>query len=106
MASAGSNLMTTTTNDTNTNDNNNHIRTWDEPMEVVSLVGTLTFTHKHLHMSVSDRYGTVFGGHVMAGTIFTTLELVLGTIGGVAFQREMDPQTGYGELVVSSPQNE
>lgn len=28
------------------------------------------------------------------------LELVLGTLPGVAFTREIDPQTGYDELVV------
>jgi uncharacterized protein len=85
----------------NHRNHDNDLQAWNERMELISLVGTLTFTHKHLHMSVSDQHGTVFGGHVMAGTVFTTLELVLGTIGGVAFRREMDPQTGYGELVVS-----
>ena len=37
----------------------------------------------------------------MGGTVFTTLELVLGTLPGVRFTREMDAATGYDELVVA-----
>ena len=51
-------------------------------------------------MSVSDSEGTVIGGHVISGRVFTTLELVLGTIQGVTFVREIDEQTGYLELTV------
>ena len=52
--------------------------------------------------SVSRRDGTVVGGHVMAGRIFTTLELVVGTLPGVHFCRETDDATGFDELVVRS----
>jgi uncharacterized protein len=55
---------------------------------------------KHLHITVSDGRGQAFGGHLVSGVVHTTLELVLGTIEGVAFRRELDPRTGYGELVV------
>jgi predicted DNA-binding protein with PD1-like motif len=80
----------------------NEIKEWKERLEIVSLVGTFSGDGKHLHMSVSDKDGNVFGGHLIAGTIFTTLELVLGTIGNVAFSREQDDRTGYAELVVRS----
>lgn len=108
----------------NNKNNKNDIRTWNERMEVVSLVGTFavsssvaassshdsdtttTVIKKHLHMSVSDKDGNVYGGHVIAGTIFTTLELVLGTIQDVTFHRESDETTGYSELVVRSSSNE
>ena len=50
--------------------------------------------------SISQRDGSVLGGHVMGGKVFTTLELVLGTLPGVVFTREVDPETGYDELVV------
>lgn len=73
-----------------------------ENVEVVSLVGTFTASgHKHVHISVANGKGSVFGGHLVAGTVFTTLELVFGTISNVSFQREMDARTGYTELVVS-----
>ena len=55
---------------------------------------------KHLHMSLSDKNGTVVGGHVVSGKVFTTMEIVLGTIQGVCFKREMDKTTGYRELIV------
>lgn len=38
----------------------------------------------------------------MGGKVFTTLELVLGTLPGVTFTREPDADTGYSELVVRS----
>lgn len=80
----------------------NEVREWRERLEVVSLVGTFSKEGKHLHMSVSDGKGNVFGGHVMSGTIFTTLELVIGVIRDVEFSREQDPATGYKELVVKA----
>lgn len=78
----------------------NEIKDWVERMEVVSLVGTLSPSGKHLHMALSDKDGIVIGGHLVAGRVFTTLELVLGTIQNVSFQRETDEATGYRELVV------
>jgi hypothetical protein len=56
----------------------------------------------HVHMSVSDKDGNAIGGHLIDGTIFTTLELVIGTIQGVSFTREVDSKTGFDELVVRS----
>lgn len=79
----------------------NEVREWNERLEVVSLVGTFSKEGKHLHMSVSDGTGNVFGGHVMSGKIYTTLELVIGVILDVEFSREQDPATGYKELVVN-----
>ena len=71
------------------------IRTYHRHFEIVSLVGTFSadtqgkVSLKHLHMSVSDSEGQVIGGHLISGRVYTTLELVLGTIQGVAFQREV-----------------
>ena len=77
------------------------IKHFQEHFEIVSLIGTFSDDGgKHLHMSVSNANGDVLGGHVISGVVFTTLELVLGTISGVAFTREQDDQTGYKELVV------
>lgn len=77
------------------------VKTFDEHFEIVSLIGTFSADGgKHLHISVSNADGDVVGGHLMSGVVFTTLELVLGTISGVAFTREQDYQTGYKELVV------
>jgi len=80
----------------------NPLRTWDKPMEIVSMTGTVSDNGKHLHVSVSDETGSVFGGHLVSGTIHTTLELVLGSIEGVVFHRKHDDETGYKELEISS----
>ncbi len=79
----------------------NDVKEWKERLEVVSLVGTFSRDGKHLHMSVSDGKGNVFGGHVISGKIFTTLELVIGVVLNVDFSRVQDPNTGYKELVVN-----
>mmetsp|Transcript_43035 Transcript_43035/g.124465 ORF Transcript_43035/g.124465 Transcript_43035/m.124465 type:complete len:157 (-) Transcript_43035:2742-3212(-) len=79
----------------------NEIKEWNERLEILSIVGTFSADGgKHLHMAVSDKNGNVFGGHVIDGKIFTTLELVIGTIDTVAFTREIDEKTGFDELVV------
>jgi predicted DNA-binding protein with PD1-like motif len=77
-------------------------KTWNEPLEIVSLTGTFTVDAKHLHICVADATGRTFGGHLVEGTILTTLELVLGTIEGVVFRRTLDDATGYTELVVDA----
>jgi predicted DNA-binding protein with PD1-like motif len=82
-------------------DKGNENRSFEERLEIVSLVGTFSSTGKHLHMSVSDSKGQTFGGHFISGRIFTTVELVLGTIDNVEFKREIDDKTGYKELVVT-----
>lgn len=85
-------------------------RTWNEPLEIVSLVGTIAVDVKekskhnvsfHLHMSVSDKDGAVYGGHFVKGVVNTTMELVIGTISHVQFSRVYDPSTGYRELEVT-----
>jgi len=77
--------------------------TFEENLEVTSLVGTFSCDGaKHLHVSVSDASGKSFGGHLLEGKVFSTLEIVLGTIAGVVFEREVDPKTGYRELVISA----
>jgi len=79
-----------------------NIRHWkDERFEIVSLQGTFSMSSGfHLHMSISNAAGETFGGHVVSGTIYTTMEVVLGTIEGVKFDRVFDNDTGNCESVV------
>lgn len=68
--------------------------------EVVSLVGTLN-PEAHLHISLSDAEGRTLGGHVLGGLqVFTTAEVILGDALDLDFTRELDPKTGFPELVV------
>lgn len=69
--------------------------------EVTSLVGTLSEAGSHLHITIADGDGRTYGGHLEEGSsIYTTMEIVVGQLPGVAFTRELDPTYGYDELVV------
>ncbi|KKD62486.1 DNA-binding protein [Grimontia sp. AD028] len=73
-----------------------------EPFEILSVSGTLTPEHVHLHISVADEQGAVTGGHLMDGCVVShTAEVCLLKFDGYGFSREHDPDTGYTELVVS-----
>ena len=73
----------------------------DGSFEIVSLVGTVAPDGAHLHVSVSDEAGVVTGGHLMPGSIVrTTAEVVVGEVDGAVFRREVDPSTGWDELIV------
>jgi predicted DNA-binding protein with PD1-like motif len=76
-------------------------RTFDEPMEIVSLTGTLSPDGLHVHISLSRRDGACIGGHLVRDCIVnTTAELVIGELEHVEFRRLPDPVTGYNELSV------
>ncbi|MFG6093728.1 PPC domain-containing DNA-binding protein [Leptothoe sp. ISB3NOV94-8A] len=74
-----------------------------QPLEIVSLEGTLSQHGAHLHIVVSDSEGHVIGGHLMDGSnIYTTAEIVLGIVPNTIFKREIDPLAGYRELTITS----
>ncbi|KAH0792747.1 DNA-binding protein [Histomonas meleagridis] len=83
---------------------NEKIVTIPGPLEIVSLVGTVTDVGIHVHISVADSEGNTKGGHLMPGSLVdTTAEIVLIDIyqcSGIFFTREQDPNTGFKELVV------
>jgi predicted DNA-binding protein with PD1-like motif len=71
-----------------------------EPLELITLSGTLSPDGVHLHASVATARGEMRGGHVMPGCIVrTTAEIVLAPLPGWVFTREHDAQTGFLELV-------
>lgn len=69
--------------------------------EIVSLVGTFSDETMHVHLSIADSTGATLGGHLMEGNlVYTTAELVIGSLPRTEFARETDPTYGYKELVV------
>ncbi|WP_312643631.1 DNA-binding protein [Hydrogenoanaerobacterium sp.] len=73
-----------------------------EKLEVVSLMGTVSKNRTHLHISLSNNDTTTFGGHMEEGCLVnTTCEVVLLELDDVTFSDEFDPETGYGELVIT-----
>jgi predicted DNA-binding protein with PD1-like motif len=74
---------------------------YERKFEIVSLVGTISPDGLHLHISLSDSQGRTIGGHLQEGClVYTTAEIVIAELDGNVFLRELDPQTGYEELVV------
>jgi predicted DNA-binding protein with PD1-like motif len=79
----------------------------NEKFEIVSLTGTLEMnqltndSYAHMHISVADKYGSVFGGHLMPGNmIYTTAEITILENIDLRFERVPDPISGYNELSV------
>lgn len=73
----------------------------DGPFELVSCMGTLSADGCHIHVSVSDREGRCYGGHLKEGcAVFCTIELVIGVFEDVTYHRRMDAETGFEELTV------
>jgi len=71
------------------------------PFEILSLSGTLSVDGVHLHISISDHDGRVFGGHLLDGAlIHTTAEITIALLDDHEFHRSLDPATGYKELVI------
>jgi predicted DNA-binding protein with PD1-like motif len=70
-------------------------------LEILSLAGSLGPDGPHLHMTVADGAGRVYGGHMGAGCVVrTTAEVLVALLPGHRFSRETDPATGYQELFV------
>jgi hypothetical protein len=71
-------------------------------LEILTLAGTVGSNGSHLHIAVADSAGRVIGGHVAHGCIVrTTAEVTLLLLPDWSFNRELDPATGFAELVVS-----
>ncbi|MGF1718902.1 DNA-binding protein [Vibrio kyushuensis] len=72
-----------------------------DPFEIVSVMGTLTPEHQHIHISIADQSGQVLGGHLLDGNIIdTTAELILHKYSNLSFSREFDVETGFTELAI------
>jgi len=70
-------------------------------LEILTLAGSLSVDGAHLHMSVADSRGQVFGGHVAKGCVVrTTAELLIVVLPSHRFSREIDSATGYLELLI------
>lgn len=77
------------------------IKVIDEPLEILSLQGTVGKGGLHLHISYGNLEGIALGGHLVEGNIInTTCELVIGEIHNLSFERALDKNTGYNELVL------
>ncbi len=80
------------------------VKTFDDKgsYEILSLTGTLETGYCHLHMSISDKNGNVFGGHLKDNTIIGVVaEIVIMELDKTRFNRKYDENTGFELLEVS-----
>ena len=70
----------------------------DEPVELVSLLGTVSRRDGtpavHVHAALAGHHGGCVGGHVAPGCVVFACELVLQELVGEVLEREPDEQTG------------
>ena len=56
----------------------------------------------HIHLSMSDKNGKAYGGHLVEGTkVLMTADIVLGEIEDISMLRELDPDM---DVYLLSPQ--
>ncbi len=73
-----------------------------DPLEIVSLSGSVSADGAHLHASVSTGSGRVVGGHAGYGCLVrTTAEVLVGVLPEWQLSRVHDPATGYPELLIA-----
>ena len=76
-------------------------RTFEGPLEVTSLVGTVSVSGTHIHITVSNKEGVAYGGHLKENSpVHLTAEIVMGEDENATYTREQDEETGFTELVV------
>ena len=71
------------------------------PFELVSLQGMIVPGENgpfcHLHASLGAEDGRVWGGHLLGGTVFSTVELLLGELVGLTVVKRHSEETGLPE---------
>ena len=82
-------------------DKDKAVKIYEKSFEIVSVTGTLGSNDMHVHISISDVEGNVFGGHLKDGCIVRgTMEVVILVFDDVEYKRVFDEETGYDELSV------
>ncbi len=70
----------------------------DQPLEITKLVGNVSLKDNspfvHAHVTLADKRGNAYGGHLASGTIVFACEYVLEILDGPVLQRELDEVTG------------
>jgi len=70
----------------------------DRPLEITKLIGNISLKEGkpmvHAHITLADKEGFAYGGHLMPGTIIFACEFILQVFAGPIFQRGLDLETG------------
>ncbi|MBN1942046.1 MAG: DNA-binding protein [Phycisphaerae bacterium] len=70
----------------------------NEPMEITNLTGNVSLKDSqpfvHAHVTLTDKAGRAFGGHLAPGTIVFACEALVQELEGPDFHRAFDEPTG------------
>ncbi|ABY95619.1 MULTISPECIES: PPC domain-containing DNA-binding protein [Thermoanaerobacter] len=70
----------------------------DEHMEILNAIGNISVKDgkpfAHVHITLADKNGNAFGGHLMEGTIIFAAEFVITDYGDNNLERVYDKTTG------------
>ena len=70
----------------------------DRQLEITALVGNVSLKDGrpmvHAHITLSDREGNAYGGHLVAGTVIFACEFIIQELAGPALVRVFDEPTG------------
>ena len=73
---------------------------FEKKLEIITLSGYLRSTESHLHISVSDENGSVFGGHLLSGTIvLKSLDVLIGFVPNLNKTSSIDRSTNIDSTV-------
>ena len=71
---------------------------FDQPLEITKLVGNVSLKDGnpfvHAHITLADKAGNAYGGHLASGTVVFACEFVLEIFDGPVLEREPDEVTG------------
>ena len=70
----------------------------DRPLEITKLIGNISLKDNHpmvhAHLTLADKDGSAYGGHLMPGTVIFACEIILQAFEGTEFERRLDKETG------------
>jgi uncharacterized protein len=70
----------------------------DRHLEIINLVGNISLKEGkpfvHAHITLADKEGKSYGGHLIPGTIIFACEAIVQAFDGPEFKRELEPVTG------------
>ena len=71
--------------------------TIDKPLEITKLIGNISLKDGapfvHAHVTLADKTGAVYGGHLSPGTIIFACEVIIESMKGPTFERKFDGET-------------
>ena len=75
-----------------------HFFDLDQTLEITNLIGNISIKDGapivHAHVTLSDKDGHAYGGHLAPGTIVFACEVVVQALDGPSFERGLDQKTG------------